>query len=203
MARRTKEDAEKTRESLLDAAEKVFLRRGVTSSTLDEIAREAGVTRGAVYWHFDNKRAIFQAMHDRVKQPLDMVFAELTGGDDPLQGLKQMCIHVFEILEQDEHARNVFTILRTRWEDYHCENSDQCLDMQQKQKEVLAKFARVFTQSAKRYPLVDGVTPEFAALSLHAFISGVFWDYLRSPGNFPLTQLAPQLVECFFRGILK
>lgn len=58
MARRTKEDAEKTREALLDAAERVFLRRGVSTSTLNEIAKEAGLTRGALYWHFEDRKSV-------------------------------------------------------------------------------------------------------------------------------------------------
>ena len=55
MARRTKEEALATRHALLDAAERVFGRRGVARTSLVEIAEEAGVTRGAVYWHFKDK----------------------------------------------------------------------------------------------------------------------------------------------------
>ena len=47
--RRTKEDAQQTRESLLDAAECLFAERGVSRTSLQDIAKAAGVTRGAVY----------------------------------------------------------------------------------------------------------------------------------------------------------
>src|SRR5690606_12983243 len=57
--RRTKEQAEQTRASILAAAEQLFLEKGVAHSTLDQIARAAGVTRGAVYWHFENKAHLF------------------------------------------------------------------------------------------------------------------------------------------------
>ena len=50
--RRTKEDAQLTREVLLDAAEVLFAQRGVSRTSLQEIAKAAGMTRGAVYWHF-------------------------------------------------------------------------------------------------------------------------------------------------------
>jgi hypothetical protein len=40
----------------------VFLERGVSRATLDEIARAAGVTRGAIYWHFRDKLEIFVAL---------------------------------------------------------------------------------------------------------------------------------------------
>ena len=64
MARRTKEDALATRDALLDAAERVFGRRGVARTSLAQIAEEAGLTRGAVYWHFKDKADLFTAMMD-------------------------------------------------------------------------------------------------------------------------------------------
>lgn len=59
--RRTKEDAQHTREALLDAAELVFAQRGVSRTSLQEIAKAAGLTRGAVYWHFKDKAELFNA----------------------------------------------------------------------------------------------------------------------------------------------
>lgn len=53
--KRCKQDAEKTKSQLIDAACEVFYREGVARATLEQIAREAGVTRGALYWHFNNK----------------------------------------------------------------------------------------------------------------------------------------------------
>jgi TetR/AcrR family acrAB operon transcriptional repressor len=54
MARKTKEEAQETRNAILDAAELVFQEHGVSHTSLAEIAAAAGVTRGAVYWHFAN-----------------------------------------------------------------------------------------------------------------------------------------------------
>ncbi|MCC7151144.1 MAG: TetR family transcriptional regulator, partial [Rubrivivax sp.] len=70
MARRTKQAAQVTRESLLDAAERVFQQRGVSRTALSDIAQAAGVTRGALYWHFKDKAALVNAMMDRVTLPL-------------------------------------------------------------------------------------------------------------------------------------
>ncbi|TIV74343.1 MAG: TetR family transcriptional regulator, partial [Mesorhizobium sp.] len=65
MMRRTKAEAEQTREAVLAAAVDVFLERGVTRATLEQIASTAGVTRGAVYWHFRDKQEIFTALERR------------------------------------------------------------------------------------------------------------------------------------------
>ena len=61
MVRRTKEDALETRKRILDAAVEVFNRLGVAQTSLNDVAKEAGVTRGAIYWHFTNKVAMFDA----------------------------------------------------------------------------------------------------------------------------------------------
>jgi AcrR family transcriptional regulator len=67
-ARRTrKEKQAETRQRLLDAAERVFLRRGLQSSSVEEIAAEAGFTRGAFYSNFKSKDELFvELLHARV-----------------------------------------------------------------------------------------------------------------------------------------
>ncbi|MBL8522861.1 MAG: TetR family transcriptional regulator, partial [Betaproteobacteria bacterium] len=70
MVRRTKEEAQETRNRLLDTAEHVFNERGVSRTSLAEIAEAAGVTRGAIYWHFKNKLDLFNAMMERVILPV-------------------------------------------------------------------------------------------------------------------------------------
>src|SRR5882757_7288734 len=67
MARRTKAEAEETRQKILDAAERLFFIDGVSRTSLEHIATAAGVTRGAIYWHFKNKLELFEALHERVK----------------------------------------------------------------------------------------------------------------------------------------
>lgn len=58
--RKTKEDAELTKQHLLDAAFKLFLENGYDRTSLEEICKLAQVTRGAAYWHFKNKYEIFE-----------------------------------------------------------------------------------------------------------------------------------------------
>lgn len=203
MARRTKEDAGKTRDSLLDAAENVFLNRGVSSATLNEIAKEAGVTRGALYWHFEDKVALFRAMHDRVKTPIDALYDQLTGGDDPVNGLRQLCVQVLQTVALDEHTRKVFTIMRLRFEDAHCGDNPFAEDMCQKRRQTLERFKKVFAHAETHKLLMPGVNPGFAATALHSYLSGIIWDYLRKPSVYPLVELAPQLIEHFFNGLVK
>ncbi|MBL4867857.1 MAG: TetR family transcriptional regulator [Pseudomonadales bacterium] len=88
MARKTK--AEATRQTILTAALEVFASRGVAQASLEEIAREAGVTRGAVYWHFKNKGDVFWALYEQMYLPFyEMVLNDLTQDHpSPLQQLE-------------------------------------------------------------------------------------------------------------------
>lgn len=68
---------EHTRSVLLDAAEEVFAEKGFTPATLDDIARAAGYTKGAIYKHFDTKEDLFLAVSDRYWRRYFDNFAEV------------------------------------------------------------------------------------------------------------------------------
>lgn len=111
--RRTKAEAEATREQLLDAAERLFLARGLAATSLQDIAREAGVTRGALYWHFADKVALAEALFERVDLPLEqaLVEAERDLGADPLAQLRTLAGSAIRLVRDDGPARRAFTIL--------------------------------------------------------------------------------------------
>ena len=114
MARRTKEDAQATRAAVLDAAERVFLRRGVTHTSLAEIAQAAGVTRGAIYGHFKNKADLFTAMMERVTLPLEAELAQVAEADaaagDLLAQLRQRVRVAVRQIAGDAQTRRVAEI---------------------------------------------------------------------------------------------
>ena len=65
--RKTKEDAEKTKQDLIEAGIDIFSRKLYSDVNISEIAKMAGVTRGAVYWHFKNKAELFKEIHEFVE----------------------------------------------------------------------------------------------------------------------------------------
>eukprot|EP01031_Cornospumella_fuschlensis_P049721 gene49721-60863_t len=82
------EDALATRNSLLDAAELLFQAQGVSRTSLNDIAKHAGTTRGAIYWHFKDKADLFNAMMERVTLPLEQSIETADRekpGQDPLE----------------------------------------------------------------------------------------------------------------------
>ena len=73
-----------TRDTLIDAAAAVFVRRGFHGASLEEIAETAGFTRGAIYKNFTDKEELFLAVWERINERTLVEFAELldSGGTD-------------------------------------------------------------------------------------------------------------------------
>ena len=111
MARKTKAEAAATREALLDAAEEVFFAKGVARTSLEQIARHAGLTRGAVYWHFKNKGDLFMALVQRVRMPFQSLMEEVNNADPTVSPLDShthlttpQCHHSIVILTTPPHS---------------------------------------------------------------------------------------------------
>lgn len=201
--RRTKEDAEKTRCAILDAAEALFLEKGVAHTSLEHIARHAGVTRGAVYWHFANKADLFNAMLSQVRLPPEQL-AERLHSDaerDPLRTLRDLCIDAIEGLASDEQKRRIFTILLRR-----CEFTAELREAEERHEAFINLFIQLceqqFAEPAVCQRLQSGISPRLAARAVHALLIGLFHDWLRDPNMFdPLTDTAPMVDACF-RGLI-
>ncbi|RQG66234.1 TetR family transcriptional regulator [Pseudomonas aeruginosa] len=103
--RRTKEDSEKTRTAILLAAEELFLEKGVSHTSLEQIARAAGVTRGAVYWHFQNKAHLFNEMLNQVRLPPEQLTEELREAQERNNAFVQMFIELCEQLFARDECR--------------------------------------------------------------------------------------------------
>ena len=116
MVRRTKADAEATRSALLDAAEQLFQANGVSRTSLQDIASAAGTTRGAIYWHFQDKADLFNAMMERVCLPCEETCTLDAQAADAAQALREFARQPLERMLEDERTRRVFTIAIHRTE---------------------------------------------------------------------------------------
>lgn len=131
MVRRTKEEAQETRSQILEAAEKAFYERGVARTTLADIATLAGVTRGAIYWHFSNKADLVQAMLDTLREPLDEMARASESEEelDPLGCMRKLLVHLFHQVALDPKTRRINEIL------FHkCEFTDEMCDLRQQRR---------------------------------------------------------------------
>ena len=202
--RRTKEQAEQTRTAILAAAELLFLEKGVAHSTLEQIAKAAGVTRGAVYWHFENKAHLFHELLSQVRLPPEQLTERLCdpAAGDPLLSLRDLCIEAIENLARDQQRRRIFTILLHR-----CEFTDELREAEQRHNAFVSLFIELVeslvARPGCRERLQPGVTPHLASRAIHGLLVGLFSDWTRDPGLFdPLRDTAP-LIDAQLRGLLR
>jgi len=198
MARRTKEEAQETRNRILDAAEAVFHARGVARPSLADIAEAAGVTRGAIYWHFKNKSDVFAAMVDRVHLPVEALCAPERPAvrEDPLNSIRDICAFVFRQTVVNPQWRRVFEII------YHkCEmvqdNGAIFERQRQSHKEGLAKIREHLRMAVECGQLPADLDILLAVNAFHAAIGGVLAHWLFSPEDFPLDREAERLADAF------
>lgn len=185
MARRTKAECEATRNALLDAAEAVFLEQGVSRTSLEQIARHAGMTRGALYWHFKDKDALFEAVRQRAQvtsEELLEQLASVSGHSNPLEALHENFRQVFAVLSQPRVQR-VHTILLFRREFYDkIATSDRSHDITLECLKRLTHTMEHMEQAG--YTLT--CPPDIAARTLHSTVSGLIHEWLRAPDSFNL-----------------
>lgn len=202
MARKTKEEARETRSQVLDAAERVFSEKGVTNTSLNEIALAAGVTRGAIYWHFRNKYELIEALLERVKLPLDDMLAaqDADHADNPLGQIRAKSITVLQRCVTDEHLRAVCTIL------FHkCEHIDEALPVMERhlasRTECAQEIEGNFSAAIAARQLPADTDPKLATLGLFSYIDGLIYNWLLDPEQFPLADTAAYFVDAYLCGL--
>jgi TetR/AcrR family acrAB operon transcriptional repressor len=158
-----------TRCRLLDSAERLFSRSGVSHTSLADIADAAGVTRGAIYGHFRNKADLFNAMLDRTQLPLEDLIASLVNAaePDPLGAIQRVMLVCLRDSQCDEHRRLVFDIVFNR-----CELVDEMgpilCRIRENARDGISNIELGLINAKKRHQLPDSLDVGLAASMLHA-----------------------------------
>jgi TetR/AcrR family acrAB operon transcriptional repressor len=183
--RRTKEDAAKTREAIVTAALACFERHGIGQATLAQIAAEAGVTKGAIYWHFSNKTEIFRALREQVSLPLlDRADTTLLhGGDAPaLDRVEKFLDATLGTLERDRRTREALGVMHFKCE--YVESLAEELDDGRRNGRRLAKALESAYADARRSGhLRRDLTPRVAAVETLGFLTGLTRLWLLDRGH--------------------
>jgi TetR/AcrR family acrAB operon transcriptional repressor len=202
MVRRTKVEAAATREALLDAAEEVFRAKGVAHTSLAEVARAAGLTRGAVYWHFRDKADLFQALCDRATLPMESMLAAAGNKrhDDPLAALRSLAIGGLTQLARDPRAQAVFDVMFNK-----CEFTAELAAVAERRKSsdcgCLSPIERLLRQAIAAGQLPQDADVRLGAECTNAFIVGVMHQWIQNPAAFDLAHSAPAMVDTFLAGL--
>jgi len=202
MVRRTKEEAKETRNRLLDAAEVLFQAQGVSQTSLQQIAHQAGATRGAIYWHFKDKAALFNAMMERVRLPLEDEVAKAVLGIHvgPMDDVEHQMVEALKLMTTDMQVRRVFEIATHKVEYTHDMESVQLRHLATRNTCVI-DFERAMVAGARRARKRLPIPAAAAAQGLHALISGLIQNWLLDPAAFDLVETGRQTFRVYLAGL--
>ena len=203
MARRTKEESLETRRAIIAAAREVFLTHGVTRTSLEQIATAAGVTRGAIYWHFADKAELYYAMRDEVKVPLtdrsDVALASGSADLDALQRIERFLEVVIDQVAGDEATQKTFQIMTFKCEyvGEFARDLDVACGMHT---DLRDKLAKLYREAQRAGILRPGVTPLCAATDTLIFMSGLIKIWIVDEGGTLVRKHAKRLVIHHIEG---
>jgi TetR/AcrR family acrAB operon transcriptional repressor len=196
MVRRTRDEAAETRNGILDAAERVFSERGVSHTSLEDIAKAAGVTRGAIYWHFKNKSDLFTAMVNRVSLPIEDIVARGTDDDagDPLALLREAAVGALKRTATDPQCRRVFDIVT-----HKCEYLEDLADVKERISHIkcgcVELTEKTIRNAIKRGQLPRNLDARLAAVGLDAMVYGLISNWLADRSYVKLERDAEMLID--------
>lgn len=203
MARKTKEEAQATREGILDAALACFHENGVANTSLAAIGQRAGYTRGAVYWHFKNKTEVLEAMINRERVPFIERLQRTCSPhrNTPILDLRSAMLVSLSELANEPHLRDMMEIMLRN------DLSAESVAMQQLQhdsvEEEMAIFRRAFERARELDQLRDGVDTATASRILHAGLTGVLYSAMLEPGQFQLERDSREVMDAMLSYYVK
>ena len=203
MVRRTKEESQETRRAIIAAAREVFYHNGVTRTSLEQIATAAGVTRGAIYWHFADKAELFYAMRDEVQLPLidccDVELASACESFDPLERIEHFLAIIVERVVKDEATRRTFQIVSFKCEyvDEFARDLESACSMHT---DLQAKLAALYREAQRRGLLREGLAPTRAASDTMIFLSGLIRIWLVDESGSLVRKNARRLIADHIEG---
>ncbi|MEM6160616.1 multidrug efflux transporter transcriptional repressor AcrR [Erwinia sp. P6884] len=196
MARKTKQQALETRNHIIDAAIERFSEHGVSKTSLADIAAAAGVTRGAIYWHFKNKSDLLNEIWALSESGLEDLKHEyqLKYPSDPLSILRALLVYVLEATVRDPRRRSLMEIF------FHkCEFVGEVAPLQLMQQtlflECYDKIEEVLRECITCGQLPADLDTRRTAVVMRGYITGIMENWLFMPDIYDLATEAPPLVE--------
>ena len=178
--RRSKEEAEATREALLCAAEQLLAERGIKNTRLDDVAAAVGVTRGAIYWHFKNKEELIKAILARLRDPLNASIEKLAQqaaeGQFTLEDLVAALIQPHQLVSEKPATEQ---LIRFAMRYALCRESEVLSERIDQDREYTLGLMTRLMSLAQQHGQVRGDTPpEHLALYVRSHVIGIYHHQL-------------------------
>lgn len=201
--RRNKSDTLETRNAIIRAAEAIFYCQGVAESSLSDVAKKAGVTRGAIYWHFAGRSDLLQELSIAFLKPRYAILAhckENLETDDPIGILEQAIARWFSQIDADAHLQRVLAIFQhASFLRNYCDVVEAIDRLRSCEADILDAL---FRRAKMLGQLKDCYSVAFYTTTLRSLVNGVLNDWLCSDKSIPLSEIGMYCVRevtCSFR----
>ncbi len=206
--RKTKEEAELTRQSLMNAAEHLFIEKGLSRTTHNDIATRAGVTRGALNWHFpEGKTSILAALLERKRQMTERLAAHLAQCEQlahtPVTIMRLTLVQDLELLARDTRLQRILLLTSSRNEfigEFAWVNDQLDLHMHECRDMISQTFRRGMDHG--EIALRNDLSPDMAASMLLSCIKGVVTDWLLKQTLFELPNDSEKVVSTLLESVV-
>jgi AcrR family transcriptional regulator len=184
--------SELSRKQLMSAAIDCFARLGYQGTSIDRVARDAGVTKGAVYYHFrDKEDLLFAAVKDRIGSFEKRVLAAVGPSTDAIEKLRQVIDTCFFHTTVSNHRRFIITLMIEALDT----NEQLSTEFRNILRRMRAFLARVVRDGQQRGELRTDVSPEAAAAAIMGGIIGAEVQHYQDREEVDLRQVLDTLVE--------
>lgn len=199
--RRTKEEAAVTRAILLKTALSVFSAKGYSAATLDDVAKAAKVTRGAIYWHFKSKADLYNTLIEEVSARGAVVVQQaIAEGGTLIEILRRVFVRQCVLIEEDKKARAVMELAL-----FKTSLDPELQTGRKKQLEagsaLVAGITDAMRMGVDQGLLRNDIDPADMARAFLAFENGAIQMWLLSPKSFSLKSSAESFADILITGL--
>jgi len=195
--KKTKAQAEQTRQALLHAAEILFCERGAARASVLDIARTAGLTRGAFYHHFKDKTEVLAALIQQSRTPEYDPPALLELQSDPLSALQAFCTELLQHFVADPRQQRMFSILMQGREAL----GDLEPLVRARREELFRSvdaYEALLEQAKREGRLSPNWRPRTAAAVLYSMMLGLVDQWLRAPDSLDMRWASDSCIAQLF-----
>ncbi|MBH1965186.1 MAG: TetR/AcrR family transcriptional regulator [Comamonadaceae bacterium] len=133
MVRRTRAEMEETRATLLATARRVFRERGYADTSMDDLTAQAGLTRGALYHHFGDKKGLLAAAVEQIDSEMDIRLQAISdNAEDAWEGFRSRCNAYLKMALEPEIQRIVLRDARAVLGGASPESQHHCIESMQR-----------------------------------------------------------------------
>jgi len=201
--RRTKEEAAVTRATLLKTALSVFSAKGYAAATLDDVAKAAKVTRGAIYWHFKSKADLYNTLVQEFSaRGAAVVQQAVAEGGTLIEILRRVFVRQCALIEEDKEARAVMelALFKTGLEPELQPGRKRQLEASTA---LVAGLTDVMQQGIAQGVLRNDIDPADMARAFLALENGAIQLWLTLPRSFSLKVSAESFADILISGLQK